>query len=88
MAESDGAMVRLKMLQTVYALVGGANQRLVAGEVYEAPLDTAVMDLVRGRYATLVEEEPPAPGPGPETASVQPGDEVAVLPRARRKRGA
>jgi hypothetical protein len=86
MANGDGALVRLKMLQTVNALVGGSNQRLVAGEMYEVAPDAVVVDLVRGRYAVLVEDDAPA-GPdlaGPETASVQPGAENAALPRGRR----
>jgi hypothetical protein len=57
-----------------------------AGTVVSLP-DEAAMALIAGGYAEAVDAPPVIVPPAPETASVQPGAEMAVLPKARRKRG-
>ena len=68
-------------VETVNALAAGEYVSLVAGQVYELTAAVAA-DLSRVGY---IRSLPPAAA-GPETASMQPGAEKAVLPKARRRR--
>lgn len=68
-------------VETVNALAAGEYVSLVAGQVYELTAAVA-SDLSRVGY---IRSLPPAAA-GPETASMQPGAEAAVLPKARRRR--
>lgn len=68
-------------VETVNALAAGEYVSLVAGQVYELTPPVA-SDLSQAGYIRSL----PAVAPGPETASVQPGAEQAVLPKARRRR--
>ena len=78
-------IVKLRMLQTVNALVGGNTRRLVAGTVYEVPFDDVVNDLCRARYGELVADEPAAEV---ERAVIEP-TETATAPaqKAHKRKG-
>jgi hypothetical protein len=75
--------MRVRMLTTM----AGPEGAWPAGAVASLPDETA-MSLVVAGYAVAVDPVIVAPAPAPETASVQPGAETAVLPKARRRRGA